>query len=100
MLGRPFSVYCDWGLHDELGDNIELDEKMTLEVLDRLKYWREKGVTFDYYLFDAFWFDPSGDYKQFKKTHWPSGFEKVRGIIEELGMKPGLWFDVNGFYLS
>ena len=97
MLEKPFSVYCDWGLHDELGDNIELDEKMTLSVLDRLEYWREKGVTFDYYLFDAFWFDPNGDYKQFKKTHWPNGFEKVREKIESLGMKPGLWFDVNGF---
>lgn len=97
MLKRPFSVYCDWGLHDELGDNIELDEKMTLEVLDRLKYWKEKGVTFDYYLFDAFWFDPKGDYKQFKKPHWTHGFERARKIIEELGMKPGLWFDVNGF---
>ena len=94
---KIFSVYCDWGLHDELGDNIELDEKMTLSVLDRLEYWREKGVTFDYYLFDAFWFDPNGDYKQFKKTHWPNGFEKVREKIESLGMKPGLWFDVNGF---
>ncbi|MCX7796675.1 MAG: hypothetical protein N2380_09200 [bacterium] len=97
MLKRPFSVYCDWGLHDELGDNIELDEKMTLEVLERLKYWKEKGVTFDYYLFDAFWFDPAGDYKQFKKTHWPNGFNRVREMIEELDMKPGLWFDVNGF---
>jgi hypothetical protein len=97
MLERPFSVYCDWGLHDELGDNIELDERMTLEVLDRLEYWKEKGITLDYYLFDAFWFDPNGDYKQFKKTHWPNGFEKVREKIESLGMKPGLWFDVNGF---
>ncbi len=97
MLRKPFSIYCDWGLHDELGDKIELDEKMTLEVLDRLKNWKEKGITFDYYLFDAFWFDPGGDYKQFKKPHWPNGFKKVRGMIEELGMKPGLWFDVNGF---
>lgn len=97
MLNRPFSVYCDWGLHDELGDNIELDEKMTLEVLDRLKYWKEKGVIFDYYLFDAFWFDPEGDYTQFKKPHWPNGFERVRKEIEAIGMKPGLWFDVNGF---
>jgi len=96
-LVKVFSVYCDWGLHDELGDNIELDEKMTLEVLDRLKYWKEKGVTFDYYLFDAFWFDPNGDYKQFKETHWPNGFKKVKEMIEELRMKPGLWFDVNGF---
>jgi len=97
MVKRPFSVYCDWGLHDELGDNIELDEKMTLDVLDSLKYWKEKGVTFDYYLFDAFWFEPEGDYTQFKKTHWTGGFERVRREIETLGMKPGLWFDVNGF---
>lgn len=97
MLKRPFSVYCDWGLHDELGDNIELDEKMTLEVLERLRYWKEKEVTFDYYLFDAFWFDPEGDYTQFKKTHWPNGFQGVKEKIEALGMKPGLWFDVNGF---
>ncbi len=97
MLNRPFSIYCDWALHDEIGDNVELDEEMTLEVLDKLGYWRRKGITFDYYLFDAFWFDPHGDYKQFKTTHWPNGFQKAREKIESLGMKPGLWFDVNGF---
>jgi len=95
-MRRPFSVYCDWGLHDELGDNIELDERMTIDVLDKLEYWKQKGITFDYYLFDAFWFDPHGDYTQFKKTHWSHGFEKIRKRIESLGMKPGLWFDVNG----
>lgn len=97
MREIPFSVYCDWGLHDELGDNVELNERMTLEVLDRLEYWRENGLRFDYYLFDAFWFDPNGDYKQFKRTHWPNGFERVREKIRHLGMEPGLWFDVNGF---
>ena len=38
MLNRPFSIYCDWALHDEIGDNVELDEEMALEVLEKLGY--------------------------------------------------------------
>lgn len=99
-MRRPFSIYCDWSMHDELGDDIELDEAMTLSALATLEHWqREFAVHFDYYLLDAFWFDPAAPYTAFKQPHWPHGFETARSRILELGMKPGLWYDVNASFL-
>lgn len=100
-MRRPFSIFCDWSMHDELGDAIELDEAMTLSALATLERWqREFAVHFDYYVLDAFWFDPAAPYTAFKQPHWPSGFETARARILELGMKPGLWYDVNASYLK
>jgi len=100
-MRRPFSIYCDWAMHDELGDDIELDEAMTLKALDILERWKtEFGVSFDYYLLDAFWFDPRMPYTAFKKSHWPEGFTRARDRILALGMTPGLWYDVNSSWLS
>jgi len=99
-MRRPFSIFCDWAMHDELGDNIELDEAMTLRALDTLERWRKSfGVTFDYYLLDAFWFDPGAPYTAFKKPHWPDGFTHASDRIRSLGMLPGLWYDVNASWL-
>lgn len=97
-MRRAISIYGDWALHDEIGDKVELSEEMTQSALDRLEYWQKKHkVKFDYYLIDAFWYDPEGNYQQFKKSHWPDGFANVRRRMEALGITPGLWFDVNGF---
>ena len=47
-MQRPFSIYCDWAFHDELGDLVELDEAMTMTALDTLAGWRARhGVGFD-----------------------------------------------------
>ncbi|MHB9033783.1 MAG: alpha-amylase family protein [Anaerolineae bacterium] len=100
-MRRPFSIFCDWAMHDELGDAIELDEPMTLRALDVLERWqREFGLRFDYYLLDAFWFDPAAPYTALKKPHWPAGFEHARHRMLALGMKPGLWYDVNASWLN
>ncbi|MHC4591252.1 MAG: alpha-amylase family protein, partial [Planctomycetota bacterium] len=94
---RPLSIYCDWALHDELGGDARLTEEMTMDVLDVLERWRAKhGVRFDYYVFDAFWFDQPGDYKSFHPDMWPNGFGPALQRIKALGMTPGLWFDVTG----
>jgi len=96
-MKKPFSIYGDWALHDELGDTVELTEEMTRGVLDRLGRWqKEHDLAFEYYLIDTLWFDPEGNYQQFKKPHWPRGFDETGQLLEEAGMKPGLWFDVNG----
>ncbi len=93
----PFSVYCDWGFHDELGDSVELTAEMAHAALDALERWkRDFGIAFDYYLIDCFWFDPDKGYRHFKRSHWPDGFGPVRERIEALGMKPGLWYSTNG----
>ncbi|MCE5258503.1 MAG: hypothetical protein LLG44_05505 [Chloroflexi bacterium] len=100
-MRRPFSIYCDWAMHDELGDAIELDEAMTLRALAVLERWqRELGLRFDYYLLDAFWFEPAAPYTAFKKPHWPDGFERAHERIAALGMTPGLWYDVNASWLN
>jgi hypothetical protein len=101
MNRSPFSIYCDWGLHDELGDTVELTADMTSRALDHLTRWREKhGVGFDYYLIDCFWFDPQRGYKHFKKPHWPAGFEPLLERIRGLGMIPGLWYSTSGWRLD
>jgi len=97
-MNKTILIYCDWTLHDELADTVKLDETMTQKALDRLEYWqKEYGLKFDYYLIDAFWYDPEGNYQQFKRPHWPNGFISVRKRMDALGMTPGLWFDVNGW---
>jgi len=69
-MDKAIAIYGDWALHDEMGDKVELNEEMTHTALDRLEYWQKKhALKFDYYLIDAFWYDPEGNYQQFKKSH-------------------------------
>lgn len=98
LMDKAISIYGDWALHDEIGDKVKLNEEMTHSALDRLECWqKEHALKFDFYLIDAFWYDPEGNYQQFKKSHWPQGFISVKTRMNALGMTPGLWFDVNGF---
>ncbi|MFO8008881.1 MAG: hypothetical protein R6V05_14230, partial [Candidatus Brocadiia bacterium] len=96
-MRKPISIYCDWALHDELGDDVRLSHGLTMEALDVLERWqREHGVSFDYYLLDCFWFKQPGDYTSFDPEMWPDGFEPARRRMEDLGMTPGLWLDTTG----
>ena len=95
-MKRPFSIYCTWSYHDELGDSVELTEKMCLTAMKTLRRWKEQfGVAYDYFMLDAFWFDMKRPYDMFKKPHWPNGFDRVRDEALEMGMSPGLWYSVN-----
>jgi hypothetical protein len=97
----PFSVYSTWGLHDELGDTVELSEAMVRGALDNLdRLHNRAGLTFDYFHLDAFWFDPVLGYRSFKKPHWPNGFEAVAEEIHRRGMAPGLWYSTTGAMLN
>lgn len=90
-------IYCDWGAHDELADedNRDLGEEMALRLLNNLRCAREKnGLTYDYYLMDAFWY-ALDTYDHFKTTHWPEGPDRFLKELDKMGMKFGLWFDVN-----
>jgi hypothetical protein len=93
----PISIYCDWALHDELGDTVRLTEEMTLGVLGTLARWQaDHAVSFDYYLLDAFWFEQPGDYMRFNPDTWPNGFDRALRQMRDLGLKPGLWLDTTG----
>jgi hypothetical protein len=96
-MQRPFSVYCTWGLHDELGDRVELSGALAGSALETLARWRQDlGLTYDFFVLDCFWFDPEKGYLHFKRPHWPDGFEPLRDRILALGMRPGLWYSTNG----
>lgn len=96
-MHKPFSIYGTWGAHDELGDRVELSEKLAMRNLDALKRWRDRhGVAYDYFLIDCWWFDAVRGLQAFRQPQWPRGYEPVLEGIRALGMKPGLWFATNG----
>ena len=98
---RP--VYCDWAAHDELGTLLkpQLTEQLTNSLLDRLQTMKAGyGIQFDYYLMDAFWYDPKGAFLTFKKPNWSRGYGPALRRMLDLGMKPGLWFDLGGSTLD
>jgi len=98
---RP--IYCDWAAHDELGTLLkpQLTEQLTDSLLDRLQTMKSAyGIQFDYYLMDAFWYDPKDAYLTFKKPNWPRGSEPALHRMLDLGMQPGLWFDMGGSTLD
>jgi hypothetical protein len=98
---RPISIYCDWAMHDELGDSVPLTEELTMRALDALEHWQKAhAVSFDYYLLDCFWFEAPGDYRRFNPQAWPGGFGPALRRIEALGMRPGLWLDTTGGRVS
>jgi hypothetical protein len=69
----PISVYDNWSAYDELSDNVPLTEALSMDELDNVLRLRKSGVRFDYYAMDAFWFDPDGAYRTWKKPNWPDG---------------------------
>jgi hypothetical protein len=44
---------------------------------------------------DAFWYDPDGGYRQWRKPHWPNGPERWLAACRQNGVKPGLWVSTN-----
>lgn len=94
----PFSIYSTWGLHDELGDAVDLSEENARYAFDHVNRWRDQfGAGPDYFHVDGFWFDPKRGYRFFKTPHWPRGFEPLRDDILAAGMKPGLWFSTSAY---
>ena len=61
----------------------------------RLLRLKKAGAQFDYYAMDAFWFDPDGAYRTWKKPDWPDGPEPWIRKCEQNGILPGLWFSTN-----
>lgn len=91
----PISVYDNWAAYDELSDNVPLTQALTMRELDNVLRLRRAGAHFDYYVIDAFWFDPNGAYRTWKKPNWPDGPDLWIKKCQENGILPGLWFGTN-----
>ena len=95
LLRDPVWVYNDWSSYDELSDNIPLTEQLAMKELNEIVRLQKYGVHFDYYMMDAFWFDPDGAYRTWRKPNWPAGPERWIAACQKSGLKPGLWFSTN-----
>ncbi|MGO9403723.1 MAG: hypothetical protein ACLPVW_09655 [Terriglobales bacterium] len=100
LLGAPLArdpifVYNNWSAYDELSDNIPLTEQLAMKELDEILRLRRFGVRVDYYMMDAFWFDPDGGYRTWRKPNWPNGPDAWIRNCRENGIMPGLWFSTN-----
>lgn len=91
----PIFVYNNWSAYDELSDNIPLTEQLSMRELDEILRLRRQGVRIDYYTIDAFWFDPDGGYRTWRKPNWPNGPDAWIRRCRENGILPGLWFSTN-----
>ena len=95
LLRDPVWVYNNWSSYDELSDNIPLTEQLAMKELDEIVRLEKYGVHFDYYMMDAFWFDPDGAYRKWRKPSWPDGPDRWIAACQKNGLKPGLWFSTN-----
>lgn len=91
----PISVYDNWSVYDELSDKVPLTEELSMRELDNLVRLQKSGAHFDYYVMDAFWFDPNGAYRTWKKPNWPNGPDEWIKECQKNGIQPGLWFGTN-----
>ncbi|MGD0697444.1 MAG: hypothetical protein ABSB82_21700 [Terriglobia bacterium] len=91
----PIWVYNDWSSYDELSDNIPLTEALAMREFEQIRRLRKFGVHFDYYMMDAFWFDPDGAYRAWRKPSWPDGPDRWIAKCRASGILPGLWFGTN-----
>lgn len=94
FLQSPIWVYNDWSAYDELSDEVPLTEELAMRELNELVRLKRAGAKVDYYVMDAFWYDPDGGYRTWRKD-WPDGPDVwLKGCLEN-GIKPGLWFGTN-----
>ena len=94
-LRDPISVYNNWSSYDELSDNIPLTQDLAMRQLDNVLRLRKLGVRFDYYMMDAFWFEPDGGYRTWRKANWPNGPDAWINKCKANGVLPGMWFSTN-----
>ena len=95
FLSAPIWVYNDWSAYDELSDEVPLNEALALRELDEILRLRKAGVRFDYYMMDAFWYDPDGGYRTWRRQDWPDGPDRWIAACAAAGIKPGLWLSTN-----
>ena len=94
-MTRPTYIYDNWSTYDELSDAVPLTEDVALFQLEQVQRLQGQGVTYDAYLMDAFWYEPSGGYLTWRADRWPNGPEKWLAGCKAAGLSPGLWFPAN-----
>lgn len=94
-IANPISVYDNWSSYDELSDHVPLTQALAMRELESVLRLKRAGARFDYYVMDAFWFDPNGAYRTWKKPNWPDGPDLWIKSCEQNGIRPGLWFSTN-----
>jgi hypothetical protein len=95
---RPIWVYDNWGAYtDGEGgfDDTRLTEDFAITQLRNAARLTEHGVRFDYHMMNAFWFEPRGGYREWRRGDWPNGPERWLAECREHGILPGLWFGTN-----
>ena len=95
MTGRRLMIYGNWSAYDELSDGVPLTEELAMRQFGELLRLRACGVRFDAYLMDAFWFDPAGGYRSWRKPNWPDGPARWLDACRANEIIPGLWFTAN-----
>lgn len=95
LLRDPIWVYNNWSSYDELSDRIPLTEELAMRELAQIVRLKQFGVHFDYYMMDAFWFDPDGAYRTWRKPNWPNGPDRWITECRRNRILPGLWFSTN-----
>ena len=91
MLKAPISIYINWAAYDELSDVVELTEALAMQQFEEMQRLRAAGVRIDCYLMDAFWYQPDGAYRTWRKPHWPQGPDRWLDACLAAGVKPGIW---------
>ncbi len=61
-----------------------------MRELDEIIRLKKYGVHFDYYMMDAFWFDPDGAYRKWRTPYCPEGPERWITSCQKNSLKPGL----------
>jgi len=97
----PVWVYDNWTAYVEGGGplgHVPLTEQLALRQLNELVRLKRSGVRFDYYMMNAFWFDPDGGYRKWRQPDWPEGPDRWLAACAEAGVRPGMWFGANSLW--
>jgi hypothetical protein len=101
FMRDPVWVYDNWSAYaegvPELRDT-RLTETLAMQQLDQLVRVKRRGVRFDYYMMNAFWFAPDGAYRRWRKPDWPDGPDRWIEACDKNGLKCGMWFGTNSLW--
>ena len=92
---KPVFIYNNWSAYDELSDHVAQTESLAMKELEEMVRLKKQGVQLEYYVMDAFWFDPAGGYRVWHKQHWPEGPDTWLTACKNNNIKPGMWFSTN-----